>query len=361
MLSSLQIYPPTFHDPASLWKFSYNRQLSAGSNRGGYVTICNGHFLVRGQSGGGKVKRHICINACNRLRSSHHCERVRSADVLLSISEKVPFISLQIERTHFRHRHRNLNTSSIFAGMDRGVRMAIDVRDVSVFVGKDSMKIPILKNCSMQVPEGQLWMLLGPNGSGKSTFLKTLAGLLRPSHGHIYIAEPRSFVFQNPDHQVVMPTAEADVAFGLGRFDLSEDEVRQRVDKSLEAVGIAEYRQRSVQTLSGGQKQRVAIAGALAEASRVLLLDELTTFLDEKDQIGVIEAVKNIVGGLQAVTALWVTHRLEELEYADGATYMEDGTVVLSGMVNDVKEYIQRRQDEYRNVTGRISQQSYPL
>nr|XP_029120859.1 ABC transporter I family member 10 isoform X2 [Elaeis guineensis] len=100
----------------------------------------------------------------------------------------------------------------------------------------------------------------------------------------MHVNRPRSFVFQNPDHQVVMPTVEADVAFGLGKFSLTLNEVRSRVSKALDAVGMLEYSQRPIQTLSGGQKQRVAIAGALAEACKVLLLDELTTFLDENDQ-----------------------------------------------------------------------------
>lgn len=147
-----------------------------------------------------------------------------------------------------------------------------------------------------------------------------------------------------------MPTAEADVAFGLGHLDLTEEEVKSRVYTSLQAVGMSEYGQRPVQTLSGGQKQRVAIAGALAESSRVLLLDELTTFLDEADQMGVLEAVRNVVGG--SVTALWVTHRLEELDFADGAVYMEDGRVVLSGSVEDVKRYIHKQQEEMSSSNG---------
>ncbi|KAF4402267.1 hypothetical protein G4B88_003188, partial [Cannabis sativa] len=105
--------------------------------------------------------------------------------------------------------------------------------------------------------------------------------------------------------------------------------------------------QRSVQTLSGGQKQRVAIAGAIAEASKVLLLDELTTFLDETDQLGVIKAVRNSLDSSEEVTALWVTHRLEELEYADGAVYMEDGRVVKHGDAKTILEFIKGRQSAY--------------
>ena len=223
--------------------------------------------------------------------------------------------------------------------------LAINARDLGLTVNGDiGEDIVVLRGCSLQIPEGQFWMLLGPNGCGKSTLLKILTGLLRPNRGKLYIVGPRSFVFQNPDHQVVMPTAEADVAFGLGHMELSDEEVKSRVYTSLQAVGMSEYGQRPVQTLSGGQKQRVAIAGALAESSRVLLLDELTTFLDEADQMGVLQAVRNIVGG--SVTALWVTHRLEELDYADGAVYMENGRVVLSGSVEDVKRYIHKQQEE---------------
>lgn len=192
-------------------------------------------------------------------------------------------------------------------------------------------------------------MLLGPNGCGKSTLLKILAGLLKPTDGSLCVRKPKSFVFQNPDHQVVMPTVEADVAFGLGKFDLTYEEVKSRVVKALDAVGMSEYLQRPVQTLSGGQKQRVAIAGALAEACKVLLLDELTTFLDENDQIGVIKAVKNSLASSRGVTALWVTHRLEELEYADGAVYMEDGRVVMDGDPATILDFINSQQALYIN------------
>ncbi|CAK9212173.1 unnamed protein product [Sphagnum jensenii] len=237
-------------------------------------------------------------------------------------------------------------------GATAATPVAIQVQNLGLSLSSDKGEIPVLKDCSLRIPEGQLWMLLGPNGCGKSTILKAMAGLLRPNQGHMYVAGPRSFVFQNPDHQVVMPTVEVDVAFGLGRFNLPLDEVQTRVHNALEAVGMDEYAQRPIQILSGGQKQRVAIAGALAEASRVLLLDELTTFLDETDQMGVLNAVRKVVGGADPVTALWVTHRLEELDYADGAIYMENGRVVLSGTVEDVKQYIQKQQDQMHNNGG---------
>ncbi|KAF6170508.1 hypothetical protein GIB67_031916 [Kingdonia uniflora] len=225
---------------------------------------------------------------------------------------------------------------------------AINGRNLSYSVTtKQGKYVPILNDCSISIPNGQLWMLLGPNGCGKSTLLKVLAGLLNPNNGTVYVNKPKSFVFQNPDHQVVMPTVEADVAFGLGKFNLTEVEVRSRVAKALEAVGMSDYLQRPVQTLSGGQKQRVAIAGALAETCKVLLLDELTTFLDEQDQIGVIKAVKSSLDCSKDVTALWVTHRLEELEYADGAVYMEDGRVIMHSDASSVMGFLKERISSY--------------
>ncbi|KAK9037620.1 hypothetical protein V6N11_022524 [Hibiscus sabdariffa] len=224
--------------------------------------------------------------------------------------------------------------------------VAIEGRNINFSVNTRQGKIvPILKDCSIRIPSGQLWMLLGPNGCGKSTLLKILAGLLTPTNGTLFVRRPKSYVFQNPDHQVVMPTVEADVSFGLGRLNLTNSEVRSRVSKALDAVGMSEYLERPVQTLSGGQKQRVAIAGALAEACKVLLLDELTTFLDESDQA----TVRNLLEISGEVTALWVTHRLEELKYADGAVYMEDGRVIMDGDGARISKFIKAKQSSYIN------------
>lgn len=226
--------------------------------------------------------------------------------------------------------------------------LAVECRNLSYSVRtRKGNFVPILNDCSLSIPSGQFWMLLGPNGCGKSTLLKILGGLLNPSGGYVHVKKPRSFVFQNPDHQVVMPTVEADVAFGLGKFNIANDEITSRVADALDAVGMYENLQRPVQTLSGGQKQRVAIAGALAEACKVLLLDELTSFLDENDQFGVVRAVKNCVASSKGTTALWVTHRLEELEYADGAVYMEDGRVVLQGDASTIRNFVESKQASY--------------
>jgi len=204
--------------------------------------------------------------------------------------------------------------------------------------------LQVLKGVDLTVPRGTFHMLLGANGCGKSTLLRALAGLLPATADTSHLDAPYAFVFQNPDHQVVLPTVSSDVAFGLGRYDLDQAQVTAVVQHALERVNLGAYADRPASSLSGGQKQRVAIAGALAENPKVLLLDELTTFLDGKDQWNVLECVRGLVdAGNEAhssagdeaafdnpVTALWVTHRLEELEFSDGVSYMEGGRVVWS-------------------------------
>ncbi len=267
-------------------------------------------------------------------------------------------------RTHACNTHDSRRTCTASASTSRPVRAFASASDVSDRWGVDvdqlwveftrgaaSQPIQALKGASLRVPKGTLFMLLGPNGCGKSTLLRVLAGLVVPKSGDARASARKAFVFQNPDHQVIMPTVGADVAFGLGRNQsLSDDDIRTRVEEALTLVNLTEpdAYERQVATLSGGQKQRVAIAGALVEKPELLLLDELTTFLDEEDQRGVIEAVRHAVdSSAGAVTAIWVTHRLEELEYADGAAYVEDGYVVKVGTGSQIREFIRQKQDAY--------------
>ena len=185
-------------------------------------------------------------------------------------------------------------------------------------------------------------MLLGTNGSGKSTLLRLLAGLLKPKSGDIEIGDRFGFVFQNPDHQLVMPTVGADIAFGLVSENLSYKETQQRVEESLSTVNLTEMIRRPIYALSGGQKQRIAIAGAIARHAEVLLLDEPTALLDGENQIDLVASVRDLVKQ-KSMTALWVTHRLNELDYADGAFLLEHGQVVDKGDPMRLKQILLER------------------
>lgn len=188
----------------------------------------------------------------------------------------------------------------------------------------------MLQDCTLEVPRGEFWMLLGTNGSGKSTLLKLIAGLLKPESGLIQAVPHMGFVFQNPDHQLVMPTVGADVAFGLVQENLPLAQLRQRVAEALDTVNLLSLQRRPIYALSGGQKQRVAIAGAIARHCDVLLLDEPTALLDPDSQRELVEQVQNLVRH-RGITALWVTHRLDELDFCDGAFLLERGRVVDQG------------------------------
>ncbi|AFZ44230.1 ABC transporter related protein [Halothece sp. PCC 7418] len=198
---------------------------------------------------------------------------------------------------------------------------------------------PVLKDCSFTIPQGEFWMLLGSNGSGKSTLLRILSGLLKPQSGTCYVEQPLGFVFQNPDHQLVMPTVGADVAFGLVKEQLSWTQVRDRVQEALSAVGLLGWERRPIYALSGGQKQRIAIAGAIARNCPVLLLDEPTALLDPDTQLELVQQVRSLVKS-RGMTALWVTHRLEELDYCDRAFILEQGKITKEGSPQALKEYV---------------------
>ena len=190
--------------------------------------------------------------------------------------------------------------------------------------------VKVIDSCSLEVPTGEFWMLLGANGSGKSTLLSLSAGILTPHQGSVAITPPVGFVFQNPDHQLVMPTVGADLAFGLVSEGLSYQDTRERVREALQAVNLLELERRPIYALSGGQKQRVAIAGAIARHAQVLLFDEPTALLDGGTQLDLVALVKNLVKS-RGLTALWVTHRLEELDYCDGAFLLDQGKLVAQG------------------------------
>jgi energy-coupling factor transport system ATP-binding protein len=222
------------------------------------------------------------------------------------------------------------------------VKSAIAVKDLYFEWNESS---PILSACSLEVPRGEFWMLLGNNGSGKSTLLRLLAGLLTPQSGEIRMDDPLGFVFQNPDHQLVMPTVGADVAFGLVKENLSIPEVRARVGEALAAVNLLEMERRPIYALSGGQKQRIAIAGAIARHCEVLILDEPTALLDPDTQLELVVQVQKLVKN-RGMTALWVTHRLEELNYCDGAFLLESGRVVAQGDPQMLKQRLMQAEEK---------------
>lgn len=196
-----------------------------------------------------------------------------------------------------------------------------------------------LDDCSFAIPRPGLWMLVGGNGSGKSTLLRLIAGLLEPSSGQLRCNRKPALVFQNPDHQLLLPSCGSDVQLSLPP-GLSAPQRQEQIALSLEQVGLGGLQQRPIHSLSGGQKQRLAVAGALASRAELLLLDEPTALLDQGSQREVLALVRQLCnpaprpapgspeGALAGpITALWITHRLDELDQCDGAALVRHGRV----------------------------------
>ena len=187
--------------------------------------------------------------------------------------------------------------------------------------------VKVIDQCSFSIVKPGLWMLVGENGSGKSTLFRLISGAIRPESGKIFCSLRPSMVCQNPDHQLLMPTCKSELMLSVPKnvpyrnlFDL--------IQAALEKVDLGEMLDRPIHTLSGGQKQRLALAGAIVSNSNLLLLDEPTALLDPKSQNSVLKVMKKLTSSLaDPITAIWVTHRLEELYFCDGAAIVKNGGI----------------------------------
>lgn len=202
---------------------------------------------------------------------------------------------------------------------------------------------------NIDVEEGQFIAILGHNGSGKSTFAKHLNAILVPTEGSIWVngrdtrkpeelwnvRQSAGMVFQNPDNQIIGTVVEEDVGFGPENLGVPTNEIWERVEESLKAVGMIEYRHHSPNKLSGGQKQRVAIAGVIAMRPKCIVLDEPTAMLDPNGRHEVIRTVKEL-NRQENITVILITHYMEEAIQADRVIVMDRGKIVMDGTPKEV-------------------------
>ncbi|WP_052042873.1 MULTISPECIES: ABC transporter ATP-binding protein [Prochlorococcus] len=183
----------------------------------------------------------------------------------------------------------------------------------------------ILNQISFAIPSPGLWMLVGRNGSGKSTLFRLISGLIEPEEGTLQCSYKPALMFQNPDHQLLLPSCESDLMLSTPE-NYSRAERKKVIDFALHQVGLQSFASRPIHTLSGGQKQRLALAGALVSNANLLLLDEPTALLDPRSQRSILKIVQRLSKRPEnPIAALWITHRIEELEYCDGAAIMKNG------------------------------------
>ena len=210
-------------------------------------------------------------------------------------------------------------------------------------------------NVSIDIKQGDFVAVLGHNGSGKSTFAKHLNALVMPTEGTVWVdgmdtreeentlkvRQTAGMVFQNPDNQIVGTLVDEEVGFGPENIGVPTEEIWERVEKSLKAVGMYAFRNQSPNKLSGGQKQRVAIAGIVAMKPKCIVLDEPTAMLDplgRKDVLNVLHELNR----QENVTVILITHYMEEVIDIDKLYVMDDGKLVMSGTPREIFSQVEK-------------------
>lgn len=210
-------------------------------------------------------------------------------------------------------------------------------------------------NVSIDINQGDFVAVLGHNGSGKSTFAKHLNALVMPTEGTVWVdgmdtreeentlkvRQTAGMVFQNPDNQIVGTLVDEEVGFGPENIGVPTEEIWERVEKSLKAVGMYAFRNQSPNKLSGGQKQRVAIAGIVAMKPKCIVLDEPTAMLDplgRKDVLNVLHELNR----QENVTVILITHYMEEVIDIDKLYVMDDGKLVMSGTPREIFSQVEK-------------------
>lgn len=216
-----------------------------------------------------------------------------------------------------------------------------------------------LKNVNLQIKKGEKIAIMGANGAGKSTLFSHFNGLTEPTSGYIEIDGKRivyerdellkvrqkvGIVFQDPNDQLFAPTVKEDVAFGPMNLGLEYDEVKKRIEESLEMVGMSGFEEKTPHHLSGGQQKRVAIAGIIAMRPEIMILDEPTAGLDPEG----VDKVLNILNNLndEGMSIVISSHDIEMVnEFADKIFVLHHGEIIAQGDKHQIfsdKELLKR-------------------
>ena len=239
--------------------------------------------------------------------------------------------------------------------------------------GNPAGTVRAIDDVSLDVKPGQFIAILGHNGSGKSTLAKHLNALLHPTEGTVWIKgmdtkdqsllldirQTAGMIFQNPDNQIIGQVVEEDVGFGPENMGVPTEEIWERVEESLKAVEMYEYRKKSPNRLSGGQKQRVSIAGVIAMHPGCIIMDEPTAMLDPSGRKDVIDAAWTLNRG-EDITIILITHYMEEAIRADHVFVMDKGRIAMQGTPREIFSKVTELQRLHLDVP-QVTQLAYIL
>lgn len=212
-----------------------------------------------------------------------------------------------------------------------------------------------VNDVDLNVSQGEFIAILGHNGSGKSTLAKQINAILFPTEGTVLVdgkdtakeeniwavRQDAGMVFQNPDNQIIGQVVEEDVGFGPENLGVPTKEIWERVEESLKAVDMYQYRKFSPNKLSGGQKQRVSIAGVIAMHPKCIIFDEPTAMLDPNGRKEVIRAARAL-NDVEKVTIILITHYMDEVIYADRIIVMDEGKIEMQGTPKEIFSNVER-------------------
>lgn len=209
----------------------------------------------------------------------------------------------------------------------------------------------VLEDVNLEIHEGEIISIIGKNGSGKSTLLSLIAGLYKPTNGHVLIDEIDTsskkdiidlrkkvgIVFQNPDNQILFPSVYDDMEFALNNLKI--DNKKERIEQALEIVNMKEFMHKDSYELSLGQKQRINIASVLSVAPKYLLMDEPTTMVDSYEKEKIYNCFKKLKS--EGYTIVFVTNNINEILLSDKIVIVENKQIKKTFEKNDILDNIQ--------------------
>ena len=226
-------------------------------------------------------------------------------------------------------------------------------------------KFEALKGVDLNIKKGEIYGLLGPNGAGKSTLIKTISGLEKKTQGTIIFEEKEKNINKYKQHIGFLPqdlaiyldfTARENINFFCSLYGYKGRELKERVDKALEFVGLTEVKNKKAKEFSGGMKRRLNMGCAIAHSPSLIIMDEPTVGIDPQSRNHILESVKKL--NKEGATIIYTSHYMEEVEeLCNNISIMDNGKIIASGS----KEYLKSNLVNYNFYTINLKNQIYKL